>query len=163
MNPWTDTLIEHLTARWRDGISASEIAKEINAAHRVTFTRNAVIGKLHRLGLCGTQAGKASAPRRLQYSRKRVLITPAAPPAPPAPASPPPAPPAPPALNIAFRDLRRNHCRAIVSGVKADALYCGHAIVEGRSYCAHHHARYTTGEVWAAGRGLLRYFAERTR
>ena len=44
--PWTEDRVEILKARWLEGKSASEIAKELG-----DVTRNAVIGKLHRLGL----------------------------------------------------------------------------------------------------------------
>ncbi|HET6970477.1 MAG TPA: GcrA family cell cycle regulator [Phenylobacterium sp.] len=45
---WTDARIEVLTTLWRDGRSASAIARELGGV-----TRNAVIGKVHRLGLSG--------------------------------------------------------------------------------------------------------------
>jgi len=43
---WTDERIEMLTKLWNEGLPASAIAKELGNA-----TRNAVIGKVHRLGL----------------------------------------------------------------------------------------------------------------
>lgn len=43
---WTDERIETLTRMWSAGQSASQIAKELGGV-----TRNAVIGKVHRLGL----------------------------------------------------------------------------------------------------------------
>jgi GcrA cell cycle regulator len=46
---WTDDRIEVLRKLWLEGSSASQIAKEL--ANGVT--RNAVIGKVHRLGLSG--------------------------------------------------------------------------------------------------------------
>lgn len=45
---WTDERVETLTKMWKDGRSAAEIAKELGGV-----TRNAVIGKAHRLGLSG--------------------------------------------------------------------------------------------------------------
>ncbi len=45
---WTDERVEVLTEMWTDGKSAAEIAKELGG-----ITRNAVIGKAHRLGLSG--------------------------------------------------------------------------------------------------------------
>lgn len=44
---WTDERIERLKALWDEGLSASQIAKELGEG----VTRNAVIGKAHRLGL----------------------------------------------------------------------------------------------------------------
>ena len=43
---WTDERVETLKKMWAEGQSASQIAKELGAV-----TRNAVIGKVHRLGL----------------------------------------------------------------------------------------------------------------
>jgi len=43
---WTDERVELLKKMWGDGQSASQIAKELGGV-----TRNAVIGKVHRLGL----------------------------------------------------------------------------------------------------------------
>ena len=43
---WTDERVELLKKMWTDGQSASQIAKELGGV-----TRNAVIGKVHRLGL----------------------------------------------------------------------------------------------------------------
>ena len=43
---WTDERVEILTKMWAEGNSASQIAKELGGV-----TRNAVIGKAHRLNL----------------------------------------------------------------------------------------------------------------
>lgn len=43
---WTDERVETLKRMWNEGQSASQIAKELGSV-----TRNAVIGKVHRLGL----------------------------------------------------------------------------------------------------------------
>ena len=51
---WTDERVETLKKMWSDGQSASQIAKELGGV-----TRNAVIGKVHRLGL-SNRAGAAS-------------------------------------------------------------------------------------------------------
>lgn len=45
---WTDERIELLRKLWTEGLSASQIASELGQV-----TRNAVIGKVHRLGLAG--------------------------------------------------------------------------------------------------------------
>ncbi len=45
---WTDERVELLRKLWQDGLSASQIAAELGGV-----TRNAVIGKVHRLGLSG--------------------------------------------------------------------------------------------------------------
>ena len=53
---WTDDRVELLKQLWADGLSASQIAGELGG-----ITRNAVIGKVHRLGLSGR--AKAPPPR----------------------------------------------------------------------------------------------------
>ncbi|MEM1101192.1 MAG: GcrA family cell cycle regulator, partial [Pseudomonadota bacterium] len=52
---WTDERVEILKKMWGEGQSASVIAKELGGV-----TRNAVIGKVHRLGL-SNRAGATSA------------------------------------------------------------------------------------------------------
>ncbi|MGP6087778.1 GcrA family cell cycle regulator [Antarctobacter jejuensis] len=52
---WTDERVELLKKMWSEGQSASQIAKELGGV-----TRNAVIGKVHRLGL-SNRAGAAPA------------------------------------------------------------------------------------------------------
>ena len=56
---WTDERVELLKKMWAEGNSASQIAKELGAV-----TRNAVIGKVHRLGLSSRTAdtGATEAP-----------------------------------------------------------------------------------------------------
>ena len=52
---WTDERVETLKRMWTEGASASQIAKELGGV-----TRNAVIGKVHRLGLSNRGAEEAS-------------------------------------------------------------------------------------------------------
>lgn len=49
---WTDERVETLKKMWGEGQSASQIAKELGGV-----TRNAVIGKVHRLGLSNRATG----------------------------------------------------------------------------------------------------------
>ncbi len=49
---WTDERVELLKKMWGEGQSASQIAKELGGV-----TRNAVIGKVHRLGLSNRTGG----------------------------------------------------------------------------------------------------------
>ena len=49
---WTDERVELLKKMWGEGQSASQIAKELGGV-----TRNAVIGKVHRLGLSNRSGG----------------------------------------------------------------------------------------------------------
>src|SRR5215472_15870446 len=71
---WTDERVEVLKKLWLEGLSASQIAKQLGGV-----TRNAVIGKVHRLGLSGRAA--PSQPSRPVYrpQRPRVAQAPVAP------------------------------------------------------------------------------------
>jgi GcrA cell cycle regulator len=61
---WTDERVETLKKMWGEGQSASQIAKELGSV-----TRNAVIGKVHRLGL-SNRAGAGPAPTPAPASGK---------------------------------------------------------------------------------------------
>ena len=61
--PWTEERVEALKKLWSDGLSASQIAARLAGG----VTRNAVIGKVHRLGLSGratTSRVTTARPRR---------------------------------------------------------------------------------------------------
>jgi GcrA cell cycle regulator len=61
---WTDERVELLKKLWLEGLSASQIAKQLGGV-----TRNAVIGKVHRLGLSGRAA--PSQPSRPAFKAPR--------------------------------------------------------------------------------------------
>src|SRR6478736_536101 len=63
---WTDERVELLKKLWNDGLSASQIAGELG-----NVTRNAVIGKVHRLGL----SGRAKSPAASSTPRPRKAPT----------------------------------------------------------------------------------------
>jgi GcrA cell cycle regulator len=69
---WNDDRVELLKKLWADGLSASQIAGRLGGV-----TRNAVIGKVHRLGLSGratTSRMKSHRPRvRTAQSAKRLM------------------------------------------------------------------------------------------
>ena len=65
---WNDERVELLKKMWLDGMSASQIAGELANG----ITRNAVIGKVHRLGL----SGRVKAPTQSQ-PRPRPQVRPA--------------------------------------------------------------------------------------
>jgi GcrA cell cycle regulator len=78
---WTDERVELLKKMWSEGQSASQIAKELGGV-----TRNAVIGKVHRLGLSNRSGGGAP------QQATPAAAAPAAPPKPEAPKAKPAAP-----------------------------------------------------------------------
>jgi GcrA cell cycle regulator len=61
---WTDERVEQLKKLWADGLSASQIAAQLG-----NITRNAVIGKVHRLGLSGRAKSPSSAAPRPRKPR----------------------------------------------------------------------------------------------
>ena len=86
---WTDERVELLKKMWGEGQSASQIAKELGGV-----TRNAVIGKVHRLGL-SNRATTAAKPATA--APKEPAAAKPAPKPEPAAAKPAPAPDAAPA------------------------------------------------------------------
>ena len=78
---WNDERVEALKTMWGEGKSASQIAKELGGV-----TRNAVIGKVHRLGL-SNRATSTSA----KSAEPKAKAAPKAKPAPKAEAAPKPA------------------------------------------------------------------------
>ena len=107
---WTDERIDQLKAMWERGLTASQIAEELGGV-----SRNAVIGKAHRLGLqsrpspvkANETPKRAAAPVRKPAPAAPEAETPraaapvSAPPPPPRPAAAPAAPAAAPAAPAA--------------------------------------------------------------
>ena len=138
---WTDDRVESLRKLWLDGLSASQIAKHLGGG----LTRNAVIGKVHRLGLSGRAT--ASQPNR-------VAFKPARPPRPAAPTPPvlrraeaiaPPRPePAPVAAveetgSATVLTLDAHMCKWPIGDPSSDGFsFCGRGCQQGGPYCAHH-------------------------
>ncbi|MAJ79577.1 GcrA family cell cycle regulator [Sulfitobacter sp. TMED3] len=73
---WTDDRVEILKKMWGEGQSASQIAKELGGV-----TRNAVIGKVHRLGLSNRTATAAPAAAPTAAAKPEAKAKPAAKPA----------------------------------------------------------------------------------
>ena len=149
---WTDERVELLRQLWLDGKSASQISGQLG--HGVT--RNAVIGKVHRLGL----AGRAKAPSSAAAPRAA-----SAPRMPPRPASGGArtvvrgatalalaAEPTldtrpvfqeddvvvPMSLRVTIIDLKEAMCRwPLVDPTSSEFRYCGSPAASG-PYCAHH-------------------------
>lgn len=53
---WTEERVEQLKALWNEGLSASQVANEMACG----FTRNAIVGKVHRLKLVRQSNGTAT-------------------------------------------------------------------------------------------------------
>ena len=69
---WTDDRVEILKKLWGEGQSASQIAKELGGV-----TRNAVIGKVHRLGLSNraTSSSSSKSDKKSKTSVKSMSVS----------------------------------------------------------------------------------------
>ncbi len=65
---WSDDRVEQLKNLWTEGLSASQIARALGGV-----TRNAVIGKVHRLGLAGRASPSRTERPRLPMAPKVSL------------------------------------------------------------------------------------------
>lgn len=135
MAGWTEHRVATLAKLWADGHSASVIASRLGGV-----TRNAVIGKVHRLGLAGRQTSVWKAKTRPASPRGRRQPTQLSfhllPPRPhPKPALAPAFEPTP--LMLSLERLSAQSCRWPIGDPKEPGFgFCGrHA--RGR-YCQHH-------------------------
>lgn len=145
MTTWTDERVEvlkQLAAQVDPPLSASDIARRMGDC-----SRNAVIGKVHRLGLklytSSFERRTFNALPRRPVPRKRVSAVTFTRQVPPQPAQTPlPIPRADDKARVSFAELEDHHCR-FIPGEPRDG-YCGLPKVEGTSYCPGHLARCTT-------------------
>ena len=81
---WTDERIDHLKKLWEKGLTASQIAEELGGV-----SRNAVIGKAHRLGLKSRPSPVKSGDSKKKAAPKKAAKAASPPPKPRAPAAAP--------------------------------------------------------------------------
>lgn len=147
---WTEERVKRLRTLWSSGESASQCAAKLGG-----ITRNAVISKVHRIGLAGRATKNRSrfVPRQpIQRSKPKAVK-----PAPQKKSSTVqdllkslPTEPLPPIdtmpAAVSMNDLASHHCRAItVDYLPFDAsakIYCGQRKVLGTPYCEDHCRRY---------------------
>jgi GcrA cell cycle regulator len=142
---WTDERVELLKKLWSDGLSASQIAGELGG-----ITRNAVIGKVHRLGLSGRAKSPSSSVPRARKPRSHMLRV-------SRPAMrgnnalalaydlEPDLEPEPVELVIPLEqrrsllELNEDTCRWPIGDPSSpDFYFCGGKAITGLPYCAHH-------------------------
>lgn len=139
---WTDERVELLKTLWAEGLSAAQIANKMGGV-----TRNAVIGKVHRLGLSGRatpakpQRGCGpTLPRREEAApvaakpQQRQEMKPVI-----------PEPESITALVLDSGDLttvatiKNNMCKwPIGDPARDDFHFCGQPAGTGKSYCTYH-------------------------
>ena len=124
---WTPDQITQLTQLWRQGLSTAEIGK------RLGISKNAVVGKAHRLHLDSRPSPIKRVGPRPAIVRQTVHTRPAVPTA-PAPARQP----APPQRVV---ELSTQSCRwPIGHPGDADFHFCTHRAIQGKPYCVEHSA-----------------------
>ncbi len=138
---WTDERVARLSRLWLEGRTASQIANELGEG----VSRNAVIGKVHRLGLGGRtvkSAGDASSLAEGGAHAGSKAPTQHV----PAPPAPQPAPIAqalgailPLADRVTILDLRESMCRwPLGDPTSAEFRFCGCRAIQGSPYCTAH-------------------------
>lgn len=126
---WTEEKVNKLKELWGKGQTASQIAEIIGG-----ISRNAVIGKAHRLGLSGRMAAKSSnngvsiiRKKRLNLAKSQKVID----------ISPVIDEPMNP---TSFQDIKDGLCRwPLGEPEKSDFMFCGRNTKEGFVYCQAHH------------------------
>lgn len=117
---WTEEKINKLKELWPTGVAARAIGVEIN------MSKNAVIGKAHRLGLekrvKSPQQRSAAAKEGIRNRKEKQAPAPKA-----LPPTPPPPPPVVPITGgVPLMGLENHHCRAVIGhGLDGLARFCG--------------------------------------
>lgn len=138
---WTDDRVDVLRKLWADGLSASQIAAELGGV-----TRNAVIGKVHRLGLSGRAKNPSSSARKprttarsggykspgrprstavgqVAVARQAIVVD----------------IPEPKMLDLKLLNLNENTCKWPVGDPQDDSFgFCGTKARENDPYCEYH-------------------------
>jgi GcrA cell cycle regulator len=133
---WTDARVETLKTLWREGLSAAQIAGQLGGV-----TRNAVLGKIHRLGLSERAVTPRRGGQRPASVRQRSILR--RPPSRSKPAAAAavdvPEPVEGPGLATSVLELGAHVCRWPIGDPKAvDFSYCGRRTDEGGPYCPAH-------------------------
>ena len=139
---WDAERVAQLIKLFNDGLSASQVARQLGMK-----SRNAVIGKLHRLRLAGVVGASINAPHKPTASSARPKVwhverdikAKRVPPPKPIvyekPAS---------EFAVTILEARADQCRFIEGDYRvtdaAQALCCGAPTLDGKPYCGHHHA-----------------------
>ncbi|MEM1372590.1 MAG: GcrA family cell cycle regulator [Pseudomonadota bacterium] len=117
---WDQATTDKLKQMWADGYSASQCASFIQGA-----TKNAILGKVHRLGMQRGVASKAATrePTAKKLPKGAVATSHA---------------PVRGQSHNALLDLKPGQCRAIVSADGEPLRFCCKPTIEGKSWCEHH-------------------------
>ncbi len=149
---WTEERVAELKKLWAEGHSASQIAKRLGSV-----TRNAVIGKVHRLGLSGRATPSRPVKRPTRLARPKPQPMPRQASAAPRQSTALAVRPEPAHTHITEAEaniepqrlpngdmvtvltVKDSMCKwPIGDPAEATFGFCGHATQEGSPYCAEH-------------------------
>jgi GcrA cell cycle regulator len=134
---WTPDKVERLLALWNERLSSARIAADLGPG----FTRNAVVGKLFRLGLKRSDEQRYAAQAagaRQSHRRRSAAGWPERPPAFPVAPLPPPRPCAVVPRQARREEVGAHACRWPYGG--EEVRFCGRRRGSGQAYCPGHHA-----------------------
>ena len=137
---WAESDEKRLTKLWATPMTARSIAIEMGPG----FTRNMILGKVHRMGLpsrarpletdaarkqrIDAREERSQATRQLKRFEQRKMVDAAI-----------SAKSFDHEIGIPFADLRPDQCKFIAAEPPGPLyLACGHQTIDGLSYCAHH-------------------------
>lgn len=124
---WTDERVALLKKMWGEGKTAAEIAQELGGV-----TRNAVIGKAHRLKLSNRLSP-------IQQNNKKPASKPSEEKAPPRKISKTPPPADMDIEGVSLAQLKDKMCRWPIGDPKEpDFRFCGCQSIAGLPYCGDH-------------------------
>ena len=139
---WPEAAMERLQVLWREGLSASQISRQLFADLQVRYSRNAVIGKVHRLGLVGRKSPDAKVSRRslAERAERAPRVRASKSDKPPAQKAPPPPLPSetPPETARPWNARKGRECQWIYGEPSADALTCCSPAQPGSPWCPSH-------------------------
>lgn len=105
---WNDEKIQRLKKLWSEGLTTGEIGK------RLGVSKNAVVGKAHRLGLKGRPSPIKRQPNKPVEAKKETRV-------------------------FTLTDLSAQTCRWPIGDPKhEDFRFCGKPVFPGKPYCAEH-------------------------
>lgn len=157
---WSEDDDKKLEEFWAAGLSATQISLKFSGR-----SRNAIIGRVHRLGLPGRLCSRTRSARKTKKAKDTLFL-------PPPPVSVALTPPALPILKklvtemkqaikedepqeggIGIMDLEPKHCRFIISQDNETARFCGAPKEHGVSYCGPHASRcFQAAQPYRGGR-----------
>lgn len=125
---WKDEHVTHLREKFEAKLSMAQIRMALWETFGINISRNAIIGKLHRIGL-----HRGRVPTKLRpLPRAKIAVDEWKPrPVPTMPVRPIGEP-------VTLLELASHHCRFPLREGPADQVFCGAEPADGSSYCGYH-------------------------